>query len=168
MHWSALASILQQQVPTLAQLLRANGYTTAALVNDAQVDAHSGLNRGFERWQEFHEGEPEGDCEHITAEALAWLGTGPPRPFFLFLHYYDPHFPYDPPPRYREAFGSRLNGAEAKRIYWQARRPESRQSGAPAWRDTAARRHSPRRRRAPARRSGQGSWDSSCGRADSR
>ena len=65
-----------------------------------------GFHRGFGLWREFQESQPEGDCEHLTAAALAWLESRPAEPFFLFLHYYDPHSPYDPPAPYREAFGS--------------------------------------------------------------
>ena len=70
---------------------------TNALVNDLQMKAHWGFGRGFNLWREFPEGTPEGTCEHITAQALRWLDSAPTGPFFLFLHYYDPHDPYDPP-----------------------------------------------------------------------
>src|SRR5262249_41626710 len=111
-------SELPTSVPTLAQLLQAHGYTTAALVNDGQMQARWGFNRGFELWRELSEGKPEGNCEHLTAKALAWLDARPAEPFFLFLHYYDPPAPY------REAFGSYLTGAQAERVCWDVRVPE--------------------------------------------
>jgi arylsulfatase A-like enzyme len=117
-------AVLPTQVPTLAELLKAHGYTTAALVNDAQMGAQCGFNRGFGLWREFPDGKPEGNCEHLTAEALAWLETHPAEPFFLFLHYYDPHSPYDPPPSYREAFGSNLSADQTEQFWRQIRRPE--------------------------------------------
>jgi arylsulfatase A-like enzyme len=121
-HYEAL---LPKEVPTLAELLQAHGYKTAALVNDGQMTSRWGFHRGFGLWREFQESQPEGDCEHLTAAALAWLESRPAEPFFLFLHYYDPHSPYDPPAPYREAFGSSLTGAEADRVCWHVRRPEN-------------------------------------------
>src|SRR5205807_141719 len=109
-----LEAALPAELPTLAQLLHAHGYATAALVNDGQMKARWGFHRGFGLWREFPERRPEGDCEHLTAEALAWLDSRPPEPFFLFLHYYDPHNPYDPPARYREAFRPSLTGPQAE------------------------------------------------------
>jgi len=116
---------LPSSVPTLAQILEATGTRPPPLVNDAQMQARWGFNRGFKLWREFPEGKPEGDCEHLTAEALTWLASAPPEPFFLFMHYYDPHSPYDPPKTYREAFGSSLTGEQADRICWESRRPEN-------------------------------------------
>src|SRR5262249_17807198 len=110
-------------VATLAQLLQAHGYNTAGLVNDAQMKSRWGFNRGFGLWREFSDSLAEGDCEHLTAQALEWLDAGPAEPFFLFLHYYDPHADYNPPAHYREAFGSNLTGAQTQRVL-KARRPE--------------------------------------------
>ena len=114
---------LSSDIPALAQILKAKGYNTAALVNNGQMKAHWGFDRGFSLWREYEVDTPAGTCESVTGEALTWLKTGPPEPFFLFLHYYDPHDPYDPPARYREAFGSSLTGAQAREAIWDARYP---------------------------------------------
>jgi len=114
---------LPDDVPTLAQILRAKGYHTAALVNNGQMRAHWGFDRGFDLWREYEVDTPEGTCENLTAEALRWLAASPQEPFFLFLHYYDPHDPYDPPPRYLEQFGCSLSGQAARDLVWAYRYP---------------------------------------------
>src|SRR5262249_14222215 len=53
---------------------------------------------------------------HLTAEALRWLAGRPAEPFFLFLHYYDPHDPYDPPGEFRDRFGGTLTRQQAARV----------------------------------------------------
>lgn len=111
------------QTPILAELLQSNGYVTAALVNNGQMKSHWGFNRGFSLWQEFKVDSPSGNCEHITAKAIDWLGGQRDRPFFLFLHYYDAHDPYDAPDKYKEMFKTSLTGEQAREITWQARSP---------------------------------------------
>src|SRR5207244_4424764 len=68
-----LNKVLPPEIPTLAQLLREEGYHTAALVNNGQMRKHWGLGRGFETWREFAVDTPAGDCVNLTREALAWL-----------------------------------------------------------------------------------------------
>lgn len=92
-------------VPTLAQVLAKSGYATAAFVSSRVLDRRFGLDRGFavyddrmaaERIGEY--GYPERDAEAVTTAALAWAASRPrDRPYFLWVHYYDPHAPYDPP-----------------------------------------------------------------------
>jgi len=118
-----LGQKLSDDIPTLAQIMRKHGYATAALVNNGQMRAHWGFDRGFDLWREYEVDTPEGTCENVTSEALKWFESAPRQPFFLFLHYYDPHDPYSPPERYREAFGSSLSGAEARQVVWHARYP---------------------------------------------
>jgi arylsulfatase A-like enzyme len=113
---NALSSILSPDIPTLAQLLQRHGYHTAGLVNDGHMKSIWGFHRGFSRWTEYPVGAPAGKCDHITDEALRWLGAAPAEPFFLFLHYYDPHAPYDCPGAFRARFETPLSSAEIDRI----------------------------------------------------
>ncbi len=104
-------SDIDPRVATLAETLRAHGYQTAAVVENANFeairDAH-GLVRGFDRFyrngplhtdnveQQHWKTKTPADC--ITAQAVRWLRTRDrDRPFFLWLHYFDPHDPYMPP-----------------------------------------------------------------------
>jgi arylsulfatase A-like enzyme/Tfp pilus assembly protein PilF len=98
---------LGDRVPTIATALHDAGYRTAAFVSAFVLDRRYGLARGFDRYDDRMELERRGS-ETATA-AGAWLSeaAGDARPFFVWLHLYDPHDPYDPPPPYREAFADR-------------------------------------------------------------
>src|SRR5262249_31839022 len=107
---------LPTDVPTLARLLGEHGYNTAALVNDACMSAQWRFHRGFRLWREYPNLTDAGDCKHLTDHALRWLEQKPAEPFFLFLHYYDPHHPYDPPANFRDRFGAKLTGLQSSRL----------------------------------------------------
>jgi arylsulfatase A-like enzyme/Tfp pilus assembly protein PilF len=111
---------LDQKDPTLATRLKQHGYRTAAFVGAYPVAAAFGFNQGFETFdEEFHESNPgeqgaERRANEVADAAIRWL-EGPAEdarrdrdaPFFAWLHFYDPHAPYDPPPPYRERFAGR-------------------------------------------------------------
>jgi len=98
-------SALGPEAPTLATVLSARGRATAAFVASRVLDRRFGLARGFDRYDDRMAAEaigeygyPERDAAAVTDAALAWLAARPAgRPFFLWLHYYDPHAPYRPP-----------------------------------------------------------------------
>jgi len=121
-----LNEVLADDIPLLAEILRKNGYLTAAVVNDGQMKAHWGFSRGFDTWREFQVDTPEGDCENITREALAWLESSTDQPFFLFLHYFDAHEPYEAAEPFRREFGVTLTGQQTRQIMWEARSPDGR------------------------------------------
>lgn len=87
----------------LAQVLRERGYETAAFVSGYPLRAPFGLSRGFDTYDDAIPAKggnwAKRPAADTTAAALAWLGQRkrPSRPFFLFVHYYDAHDPYEPP-----------------------------------------------------------------------
>lgn len=86
---------------TLAEVLRARGFSTAAFVGAAVLDADRGLAQGFEQYAgvRFDDADPfhrRGD--EVVDDAVGWLAGVGSTPFFLWTHLYDPHRPYDPPP----------------------------------------------------------------------
>lgn len=98
---------LRESDLTLAEILKDKGYATAAMVGAFVLDSRFGLAQGFDLYDDRIEVE-EGAMHALNSRtagdvslaAKAWLQGGPPsrgEPFFLFLHYYDPHFPYNPP-----------------------------------------------------------------------
>ena len=96
---------------TLAEVLREGGFRTAAFVGGFPLDPQFGLNQGFETYDfaftktsETTAPYSERSAEEVTRPALAWLDQHNAGPFFLFLHYYDPHLPYQPPPPYASAY----------------------------------------------------------------
>ena len=110
---------LADDLVTIAEVLRANSYSTGAAVGAFILDRRFGLNQGFTYYDddlsrgrhptEF--GYPERTADRVTASALGWLKTAR-EPFFLFVHYYDPHAPYDPPQEFLETFADRRYDGE--------------------------------------------------------
>ena len=110
--------VLTPQVKTAAEEFRQAGYRTAAFVSGFPLDRRFGFDRGFELYDDRL---PKGNdrrrtpyverfADATTDAALRWLptlrpATGPsPAPWFLWVHYYDPHAPYEPPPDLAERF----------------------------------------------------------------
>ena len=109
--------------PTLTEILAHAGYATAAFVSAYPLARKFGYARGFaayddaftpgkasivmSEWEGQHVDSPAFDrrADATTARALSWLSAAPrDRPLFLWVHYYDPHQPYDPPAPFRDAF----------------------------------------------------------------
>lgn len=104
---------LQPHFPTLAEVLKAHGYATAGFVGAYPVSRDSGLDRGYDEFddpfgvsakRESVVEEPERRGAEVTDRALVWLGGLKRRPFFAWVHLFDPHAPYDPPPPWRRRF----------------------------------------------------------------
>ena len=90
---------------TLAQWLGEHGYRTHAITSSIQTSPATGLHQGFETFDAPGSGGEAArhrDAETVSTRAIEWLrGPGADgRPFFLWLHYVDPHHPYKPPEAY--------------------------------------------------------------------
>jgi arylsulfatase A-like enzyme/Flp pilus assembly protein TadD len=100
---------LPASIPTLATILRGQGYATAAFVATRVLDRRFGLGRGFETYDDAIAAEQIGEAgyaertaEQVTnAAAAALQRRKDTRPLFLWVHYYDAHAPYGPPSGYR-------------------------------------------------------------------
>jgi choline-sulfatase len=112
---------LNPQQPTLASVLKRQGYTTGAVIGSAVLDSRFGLNQGFDfyydhfdfnRLQESNLEEMERPGNVVADVALDWLGKNRQNKFFLWMHLYDPHYPYRPPPPYSEQYKDRLYDGE--------------------------------------------------------
>lgn len=82
---------------TLAEILKERGYATAAFVSTSMLDSVFGMDQGFDTYDDEFEG-PERRADLTSRKVLGWLEKNANRKFFLWVHYYDPHIPYDPPP----------------------------------------------------------------------
>ncbi|HEY2945413.1 MAG TPA: sulfatase, partial [Vicinamibacteria bacterium] len=91
---------------TLAEVLGAAGIPTAGFVANAMAGAALGFERGFGEFHEVYRSYPElGSRGESLARALPeWLAR-PRERFFAYLHFREPHFPYDPPPPFDTRFG---------------------------------------------------------------
>ncbi len=103
---------------TLAGTLRSNGYQTAAFLGSFVLDRRFGLDQGFETYDSptgtLNSGSDPGDIKRkgqaVADAGEAWLSTHSNRPFFLFLHFYDLHTPYDLSAAEEAKFGKGYHG----------------------------------------------------------
>jgi choline-sulfatase len=109
----------------LAELLKNNGYRTAAFIGSVVLDSHGlapGFDRGFDDYDHFPEDLPPAASRYVRLERRAtdvehraetWiLASGQAQPIFVWVHFYDPHDPYDPPEPYRTRYAGRLYDGE--------------------------------------------------------
>jgi len=104
---------LPTQLPTLAESLTKQGYQTAGFVASFILHSKFGLNRGFQTYDDdMAGGEVFGHEAHLVRNgkqmvdaALSWLQLRSQKPFFCWVHLYDPHEPYD---AHEELFGDRF------------------------------------------------------------
>jgi len=110
---------LPASVPYVPDLLRQLGYRTGAFVGSLILDPQGGTAPGFDRGFEIYDAgyrlrrpgedryrtvERRGD--EVVTHALAWVTAQPRQPFFLWVHLFDPHDPYDPPGDLKRRFAS--------------------------------------------------------------
>jgi arylsulfatase A-like enzyme/tetratricopeptide (TPR) repeat protein len=108
---------LIKDLPFAPDILRAHGYHTAAFIGSLALDPAGGapgFDRGFDTYfadfhsKDFHEKDRYKTVERragdVVAHALAWLKEHPQGPFFMWVHLYDPHDPYDAPEPYKTRF----------------------------------------------------------------
>ncbi len=119
---------LPQGVGVIAEAFQRHGYDTAAFVSSAALESSWGFSRGFQLYDDYfnakqaNTGNPqaiERRAEETVRRLLTWLhsrpatgGAGGERPFFVWLHLYDPHYPYDPPEPFRSRYAGRLYDGE--------------------------------------------------------
>ena len=112
---------LAAQFRSVAQAFKQAGYATGAVVSAFVLDRSWGLARGFDFYDDAFSAETfekkdiglvDRRAAESVAHAISWLKKTPHRPFFLWLHLYDPHSPYDPPEPYRSEYRSHLYDGE--------------------------------------------------------
>ncbi|MCH7527334.1 MAG: sulfatase, partial [Planctomycetes bacterium] len=116
--------VAEQQ--TLAECLKAEGYTTAAFIASFVVDKRWGLDQGFEVYDgDFTKKDPgsgmptaypDRPAHAVIESAVRWLdgykASASDRPFFAWVHLFDPHSPYTPPEPFRTEYASNLYDGE--------------------------------------------------------
>jgi arylsulfatase A-like enzyme len=112
---------LDEGVVTLAEVLRARGYATAGFVSGPYLDAGYGFARGFDHYDDYSAvrfSRPAVHQAHSSPRLLAivsawldaWDATSPRRPFFAFVHMWDVHYDFNPPPPYDTMFDPGYTG----------------------------------------------------------
>ena len=105
---------LSTEIPTMAEILAEGGFATAAVTENAMLAASAGFSRGFDFYREERDlgiSEAQGHIEKTFAAGTKWLEEHKDERFFLFLHTYQVHGPYRPPPEY-DVFKSDLTGTK--------------------------------------------------------
>lgn len=99
---------------TLCQIMKQHGYVTAAVDNNYRCTGTNNpwFKRGYDEYadpgikRKIHFLATAEDVNHL---AIPWLKKHRREKFFLFLHYWDPHFPYIPPPPWKNEFTKHLD-----------------------------------------------------------
>ena len=118
-HLDDLGTPLARDIPFLPDILHQHGYRTAAFVGSQVLDPKSaavpGFDRGFDTYDaDFHSRQSGEDRYHsverraqvVVDHALSWISQHPHGPFFVWVHLYDPHDPYDPPPPFKARYAA--------------------------------------------------------------
>ncbi|NTV81603.1 MAG: sulfatase-like hydrolase/transferase, partial [Candidatus Aminicenantes bacterium] len=107
---------LNDDQTTLAEVFAARGYDTGAFIAAFVVDGRWGLKQGFTTYDDKLDmtrskhidlGAIQRPANQVMDSALGWLDGRKDRPFFAWIHLYDPHLPYEPPEPYRSEYGVR-------------------------------------------------------------
>ncbi len=110
--------VLEEKYVTLAEVLAEQGYATGATVGAAPVKTGTGLEQGFDWYDDDFQmktrgldgGVIERIAEDVTTGALHWINDQKTSPFFHWAHYYDPHVPYDPPGKFQSSLPTLYEG----------------------------------------------------------
>ncbi|MFT6363575.1 MAG: arylsulfatase [Planctomycetota bacterium] len=136
---------LDPALSTLAQLLRARGYQTGGFFTGPNLHPIFGFSQGFDTYEscsdvempldsfqgttnperfDMHEASHKGLTSPALLErSLAWLDEAAAKedPFFLFVHWWDPHYDYNPPDEYAEMFDPGYDGDSDATVFFQSR-----------------------------------------------
>src|ERR1700686_2365719 len=118
---------LAEDLPYAPYIFRGSGYHTAAFVGSLVLDPATrsapGFERGFDTYDAGFPRRPQGEDRYegierrggeVIGRTLAWLTTHYKGPFFIWVHLYDAHDPYDPPNRTRPSTLPRLTTARSR------------------------------------------------------
>jgi arylsulfatase A-like enzyme len=116
-HHSAVSSAakLPKDQLVLSELLGAQGIYTVGFVANPIAGRFSGFDRGFSEFHEVYKEQATSSADAFARVVPPWLAAHKDRPFFAYVHFREPHFPYDPPPPFDTKFGPEGPIAKDKR-----------------------------------------------------
>ena len=99
---------VNDQNAMLAEVLQKKGFTTAAFIGAFPLHSQFNFDQGFDHYDEHFEiirgqapvDQDQRNAERVTDSVIDWLDRNHPGRMFLFIHYFDAHWPYAPPPPY--------------------------------------------------------------------
>jgi arylsulfatase A-like enzyme/Tfp pilus assembly protein PilF len=103
---------LDEKAVVLSEILKGKNYRTAAFIGAFPLDDRFGLNQGFELYDDFYGdtshvndfAEVERSAEKVISRAQDWINKNKEELWFCWIHLYDPHYPYDPPQRFKDKY----------------------------------------------------------------
>ncbi|MFQ6082236.1 MAG: sulfatase-like hydrolase/transferase [Candidatus Aminicenantia bacterium] len=105
---------LPDDFTTLSEILKEKGYKTAAFIGAYSLDSRCGLDQGFDIYDDEYNtpkymklADPQRIARNVYQSAEQWIEKNYTYKFFVWVHYYDPHGPYTPPPPFDEKYKSR-------------------------------------------------------------
>jgi arylsulfatase A-like enzyme/Tfp pilus assembly protein PilF len=124
--------VLAEDLPYAPAILRSRGYHTAAFIGSIALDPHGGapgFDRGFDTYdagfstaafdkEEDRYRTVERRGGEVVEHALTWLNSHPQGPFFMWVHLYDPHEPYEPPEPYKSRYAAEPYDGEIAYMDW--------------------------------------------------
>lgn len=100
------ADKLREDVVTFPEVLSRHGYRTAGFSGNAVASSTFGLDQGYDEFHQIWEREDyTGHGDSVLGAFRDWLGGAPAERFFAYVHFREPHFPYNPPPPFDTLFG---------------------------------------------------------------
>jgi arylsulfatase A-like enzyme/Flp pilus assembly protein TadD len=113
--------VLPEEAETMAETLKGAGFSTGAVIASFALHRQFGLDQGFDSYDDTLSAERKQDAggfeemraTAVSNRALEWLGQNAAERWFLWIHYYDPHSAYEPPPEHQWTGGHPYDGEVA-------------------------------------------------------
>jgi len=111
-------SVVRTSFVTMAEFFKSQGFQTGAFIGGSTLDSRFGLDQGFDVYDDDFKVrgaikffEAERPAELVVGRAIGWLQKAR-SPWFLWVHLFDPHFPYEPPEPYRTEYAQQPYNGE--------------------------------------------------------
>ncbi len=109
-----------EKLETLAEVLKENGFQSAAFIGAFVLDSRYGLDQGFDCYDDYLEKDPnqtfmvynERSADEVIKSANVWLDKNAQDRFFMWIHCFDPHAPYSPPAPFSAMYQHNLYNGE--------------------------------------------------------
>jgi len=110
---------LEQDQVALAEILQQNGWMTSAFVGAFVLDSRWGIDQGFDyyydnfdfaKYKRISLASVQREGGEVVQAFFEWFEKNSPERFFSWIHFYDPHTPYEPPEPYKTQYGGRPHG----------------------------------------------------------
>lgn len=108
--------VVSDEGVTMAEVFKSHGYRTGAFIGAWVLKWAFGLHRGFDFYEDDIRGDDEKSiysersADQVCDSAIKWLNRAPFQPFFVWIHFFDPHYPYAPPETYEKMFDHAYDG----------------------------------------------------------